>query len=318
MNAPRAIGVRAPYAAVPGAVHTWVDQTLGSPVVDHLDVVGGMSPGCATRLTCADGTRAFVKAVGVELNPDTPTMFRREIRVLGLLGADPLWARLMASYDVGGWVALLLEDVRGRHPDLADDDEMAQLLRETDRLAVVLGERVPTPPATPVAEEGGPHDFHDVVERWAGALDRTAETPLELLPDWVTADARDWATRVRALAGTGPARLVHWDIRNDNLLLRPTGELVFLDWGAALVGPDWLDPLLARLERVEQPWFDDSLATSPSLAAAGDDAVTAWLVGFCAFLAWRAETVLDVNLPTLQDFRRREARRLLTGAARRL
>ena len=32
-----------------------------------------MSPGCATRLVCEDGTRAFVKAVGTELNPKTPS-----------------------------------------------------------------------------------------------------------------------------------------------------------------------------------------------------------------------------------------------------
>ena len=49
-----------------------------------------------------------------------------------------------------------------------------------------------------------------------------------------------------ALAGHPMDRLVHWDIRNDNLLVRPTGEVVFVDWGAAGVGPDWLDPLLAR------------------------------------------------------------------------
>ncbi|MFT4081246.1 MAG: hypothetical protein QM638_01545 [Nocardioides sp.] len=41
--------------------------------------IGGMSPGCAARVRGADGTRAFVKAVGADLNPDTPTLFRREI-----------------------------------------------------------------------------------------------------------------------------------------------------------------------------------------------------------------------------------------------
>lgn len=111
---------------------------------------------------------------------------------------------------------------------------------------------------------------------------------------------------------------MHWDIRDDNLLVRPTGEIVFLDWGAAGVGADWLDPLLARLERVESPWFDASLATSPALARAGDDAVTAWLAGFGTFLAWRAVTAVDVNLPTIGEFRRRESRRFLGAAARRL
>ncbi len=56
------------------------------------------------------------------------------------------------------------------------------------------------------------------------------------------------------------------------------------------MGPGWVDPLLARLERVEDPWFDASLASSPELAAAGDLAVDAWLVGFATALALRAHT----------------------------
>jgi aminoglycoside phosphotransferase (APT) family kinase protein len=77
---------------------------------------------------------------------------------------------------------------------------------------------------------------------------------------------------VRALAEEPMETVVHWDIRDDNLLQRPDGEIVFLDWGACGVGPDWLDPLLARLERVEHPWFDDSLRSSPALVRAGDGA----------------------------------------------
>ena len=92
-----------------------------------------MSPGCATRLTCADGTRAFVKAVGAELNPDTPGLFRREIGVLDHLGEHELWARLLASYDDGAWVALLIEDVEGRHPDFGDAAELDAVLPAVDR-----------------------------------------------------------------------------------------------------------------------------------------------------------------------------------------
>src|SRR5262245_43475464 len=117
MTKPRAVGVRMPYADVPARVRRWVDDTLGSPVNGWEDQVGGMSPGCATRLVAADGTRAFVKAVGAELNPDTPTLFRREVEVLRLIGDDPLWAGLRSSYDEDGWVTLLLEDVSGGHPD---------------------------------------------------------------------------------------------------------------------------------------------------------------------------------------------------------
>jgi hypothetical protein len=301
---------------MPAHVRDWVADELGSPVVEAADQVGGMSPGCATRLMCEDGTRAFVKAVGLDLNPRTPVMFRREITTFNLIGSHELWADLRASYDDGDWVAILLEDIEGRHPDLDDDATMDTLLRETERLSSVLGERVPDPPA-PDPDNGGLADLREGFHTWADCVARAEEIPAVLLPDWIRGDIGTWEPLVRSLA-EGEVELVHWDIRNDNLLERPTGELVFLDWGAASVGPAWLDPLLARLERVELPWFDDSLASSPSLAAAGDTAVDAWLVGFATFLAWRAHTAVDVNLPTLNDFRISESRRMLVGAERRL
>jgi hypothetical protein len=301
---------------MPDHVQAWAADELGAPVVAAYDQVGGMSPGCATRLLGADGRRAFVKAVGKELNPKTPELFRRELTALSLIGAHELWAALLASYDDGDWVAIMLEDVEGEHPDLRDDATMDLLLRETDQLGMVLAERVPDPPA-PDPDNGGLGDLRDGFQVMADAVGRAEEIPPELLPDWVRRDTGTWEPLVRGLADH-EVRLVHWDVRNDNLLERPTGELVFLDWGAASLGPAWIDPLLARLERVEEPWFDAALASSPALVAAGELVVDAWLVGFATFLAWRAHTAVDVNLPTLNDFRISESQRLLAGAGRRL
>jgi hypothetical protein len=301
---------------MPEQVRAWAEDQLGAPVAEAHDQVGGMSPGCATRLVGANGQRAFVKAVGSGLNPHTPLLFRREITVLDLIGSHELWARKLASYDDGDWVAVMLEDVEGEHPDLSDDVTMDLLLRETERFAQVLEERVPDPPA-PDPLNGGLSDLRAGFHEWADAVARAPEVPADLLPEWVRRDTATWEPLVRGLADH-EVRLVHFDIRDDNLLQRPTGELVFLDWGGAGVGPGWLDPLLARLERVEDPWFDASLASSPALVAAGDLAVDAWLVGFAAFLAWRAHTAVDVNLPTLNDFRIGWSRSILVGAERRL
>ncbi len=325
MTAPRAVGVHLPYDALPGAVRDWVAATLRSAVVSAVDQAGGMSPGCVSRLVCADGSRAFLKAVGAELNPDSPALYRREALALGLLGSHPRWADLVASYDDGGWVALLLEDVEGRHPDLADDAEMARLLAATDDLVAVMAARVPEPPA-PATEpaatlplyRAGPVDLRAVFRDWRDSMDRVGDLPADLAPAWLTARAAGLRDGVAALADLPADRVVHWDVRVDNLLQRPTGEIVFVDWGAFGVGPAWLDPLLARLERVDSPWFDDSLGSSPALAAAGDDLVTAWLVGIGTHLAWRAHTAVDHNLPTLAAFRRTESARFLVGAARRL
>ncbi len=91
---PPAAGVRRRYDEVPDRVRAWVEARLGSPVVTAFE-----QPGCATRVVCADGTRAFVKAVGPELNPDTPAMFRREAYALSLPGDHPLWASLLDVLD---------------------------------------------------------------------------------------------------------------------------------------------------------------------------------------------------------------------------
>jgi aminoglycoside phosphotransferase (APT) family kinase protein len=279
---------------------------------------GGMSPGCATRLVTADGTRAFVKAVGAELNPDSPSLFRREVEALGLIGDDPLWADLVASYDDGSWVALVLEDVEGRHADLRDDREMETLLAATDRLGARLAAVPPPTRLTDTFAGPGFIDVSAVLARWVEAVALLPDLPDDLVPASLRGRAERCRELSRVLLDPWPGHLAHWDIRNDNLLVRTDGSLVFVDWGACAVGPDWVDPLLARLERVDTPWFDDSLATSTALVAAGDDAVTAWLLGFGCHLAWRSTTAVDVGLPTLNDFRRTESRRVLAGAARRL
>jgi hypothetical protein len=311
VTAPRAVGVRLRYDAVPAGVRAWVEETLGSPVVSTAEQVGGMSPGCATRVTCADGTRAFVKAVGVELNPDTPGLFRREVGVLEHLGAHELWARLLASYDDGAWVALLIEDVEGRHPDFTHATELEAVLAGTDRLSEILRER-DVPSSVDLV------DVAFVLRRWAESLSTLAEAPSAApVPDWLRADPYGWADVLREHADRPMPHVAHWDIRVDNLLRRPDGEIVFLDWGAAARGPAWADPILARLERVDDPWFDDSIGASPALAEAGDAVVTAFLAGFGAHLAVRSLVAVDVNLPTLNDFRIRESRRMLEAVARR-
>ena len=311
VTAPRAIGVRLPYDGVPPPVRAWVERTLGSPVVGVAEQVGGMSPGCATRLTCADGTRAFVKAVGAALNPDTPTLFRREIGVLEHIGEHELWARLLASYDDGDWVALLIEDVEGRHPDFTDDAELEAVLEGTDRVAEVLQQR-DVPADVPLVE------VRSVFGKWADCLATLDDAPAEApLPEWLRDDPYGWADVLREHSTRPMSQVAHWDIRVDNLLRRPGGEIVFVDWGTAARGPAWVDPLLARLERVDEPWFDRSIASSPALAAAGDDAVTAFVAGFAAHMAVRSVTAVDVNLPTLNDFRITESRRMLDAVSRR-
>ena len=140
----RAVGVRTAYTEIPGRIRSWVDAILGSPVIGIEEQVGGMSPGCATRVVTETGARAFVKAVGPELNPLTPDMFRTEVTVLSHLPDHPLWARLVAALDEPGeWVALILEDVPGRHADTTSHEDIGLVLEGAAALTEQLSGRAP-------------------------------------------------------------------------------------------------------------------------------------------------------------------------------
>lgn len=302
-RAPRAVGVRIGYDDTPERVRGWADEVLGSPVVKRFEQIGGMSPGCATRVVTASGRRAFVKAVGPELNPMTPELFRHEARVLTHLGPDPLWADLLGVYDdPDGWVALLIEDVEGRHADLGDPTESRDVLEATDRLVARL------------AGEGRGLDIGSL----AGSLSRfesmwpvLRDLPAEILPRWCldVADAMQERQAALVAAATGQ-HLVNYDIRNDNLLVRPDGTVVFVDWGVSRTGAAWMDPLVVRLEWVEHPLFDRLVADSKWLREV-DEHVTTFLFTFGAWLAFRTTEADDTGLPTFDSFRRGESARLL-------
>src|SRR4051812_20662390 len=71
-------GTRVPYDALPGSLHAWTEDVLGSPVTESVTQHGGFSPGAAARLRCADGSRAFLKAVSADVNAESPSLHRRE------------------------------------------------------------------------------------------------------------------------------------------------------------------------------------------------------------------------------------------------
>ncbi len=313
-SAPRAVGVRTRYDAIPERVRTWVDTTLGSPVVGIEEQVGGMSPGCATRVVTEAGTRAFVKAVGPELNPLTPDMFRNEARVLARLHDHPLWAGLLASYDEpGDWVALLLEDVPGRHADTTSPDDVASVLGAAAMLCDEL------------AGLGADLDLatcRDSLLRFGQVWDEVPGLPSGVLPTWVGEHLEDLRKSYDGLLQQADGdHLVHGDLRNDNILVRTgdrAGSVVFVDWGMSRTGPAWYDPLLLCLEWVEDPVFDELLHTFPALRGLGEENVTAYLATLGSWLAYRNTVAEDIGLPTLSDFRRRESARLLEGARRRI
>jgi hypothetical protein len=306
----RAVGVRLPYNAVPTAVQTWVEEACGASVVDAVTQPGGMSPGCAVRLRLANGGRAFVKAVGPELNPQTPELFRVETDVLSRLPAVPWRPKLQASYDDGAWVALLLEDIDGRHPDWTDPADIARVLAAVQRQSAEL---TPPPPGIDVRSAA------EQALRWTTTLQSATDAELAALPDWLDLGAPPITSLIARLpGGLRGETLCHWDVRNDNVLIRPDHTVVFVDWGTARRGPGWADAAIFALEWADTSRFEEILDAVEDSRRLDAEALTAFLLLLGAHLTIMGTRPAPPGLPTMPAFRSREGARFLTGARRRL
>ncbi|HYM96867.1 MAG TPA: phosphotransferase [Candidatus Sulfotelmatobacter sp.] len=165
-------------------------------------------------------------------NPDTPDIHRREAMILAALPANVPAPRLLWSYDEGGWVALCLEDVDGRHPGepwtLHDLDlVVSALIRMTAGLT-------PSPIAVDRTASGA---FATSINGWQIAYERGEDR----LGAWELKNL----DRLAALEALAPAAahgetLLHFDTRADNLLI--SGDRVYvLDWPWARTGAWWID-----------------------------------------------------------------------------
>ncbi len=310
---PRAVGERVDLDALPAHVLAWLEQELGGRVVAATTQLGGMSPGPASRIVLDTGAGYFVKAVGLTLNAITPRLHRRELTVLRQLPPAPYRPALVAGYDDGDWVVLVLEDVDGRHPDLDDDATVAAL-----RAAVRDQTSSLTP--NPIVSDG--EDLSSTVTRWNReilAADRTA------LPPWWRSHEADLLSRLAALPARLPAEsFCHLDVRDDNMLIRRDGSPVLFDWGMSRPGPAWVDEVLLDLHVVRSTAFDERVAAIPMHGATAysrderDDIVTDVVLALATSIALLAAGPAPEGLPRLTSFRRRESAMLLDGARRRL
>jgi len=141
--------------------------------------------------------------------------------------------RLLDVYDDGEWVALVYEEVGGRHPAVPwKSDEVERVAGAVDDLGAALR---PSPwPDAP--------GFADANSTFLGVWRELAAAPPPDLDPWLrrrldrlAAQETDVAELVRGDA------LVQTDIRSDNLLLTPDGGVVFLDWAWTCNGAPWLD-----------------------------------------------------------------------------
>lgn len=240
---------RSTWADLPYSVQAWVEEELGSPVVGAESQSGGYSLGTADRLVTASGRRAFLKAVDARLHPHTADLHRQEGRITASFPSSTPTPAVLATCDFSGvdgagWVALLLEDIEGRHPESPwQKEELAAVFRALESMS-----QVPVNPSLnlPAIEA----DLTEELIFWhklarGVTLEQLAyirgtdsyQELVDLLP-FVNQKAAEFAAFVdeHLVAHLAGSSYVHTDLRGDNILIRPTGEAVLIDWPWATVG----------------------------------------------------------------------------------
>lgn len=295
---PLATGSRLQWTEVPGRVRAAVERQLGSPVVSATNQRGGFSPGPAARIACADGTRAFVKVAGLPVNEESVKLHRREARVSAAL---PSWVpapRLLHVYDDGEWVALTFEEIAGRLP--AAPWRPADLEPVLDALQQLATRGTPCPVP----------DLRPAQDKLARAFGRyrelAAEPPAEPLTRWELANLDTLIDLVDAtVAASAGDTLVHLDVRSDNVLLGPAGQVWLVDWPWAVVGAPWIDSAMLTVETAIHGLDAQSIVdASPLLSTVDPPILTGFIAGLAALWAHAYRLPAPPGLPTLRPFQR--------------
>lgn len=294
---------RLPWASVPAHIRAVVDARLGSPVVRAVSQDGGFSPGAAARLWCADGTTAFAKAVSLGQNQHTPLLHRTEARIAAQLPASAPVPRFRFAHDDGDWVVLVFDASPGRVPPLPWTFETAA------RVAAAVGElsRALTP--CPVAEVMPVTTLlADDLTTWA----RLTEDPPADLDPWEHRNLDRLVGLGERLLAPGSAlsgdTLLHLDLRADNILLEPSGRVVFVDWPWACRGAAWIDLVLFALDPMVHGGFDPEVVVNSvgnGLTGVDPEAVSGLLLSLAGMWALSCRAPVPPGMPTLRAHQRR-------------
>lgn len=300
-------GARMSWWDVPPDIRGRVEEILGSSVMEARSQSGGFSPGSADRVLTEAGHRAFVKTASLAVNPDAPGIHRAEAAITARLPAWVPAPRFIGAVDEPEWVALVLEDIEGRHPATPwTADELEAVLDALHGMTTIAPP--PELPATDAAAELG-----WLGQRWNTLASGTGALPT--MPDGLDRWANSHLREFQEAASLAPAdvvgdRLVHLDVRADNLLIRPNGQVVLVDWPWAARGVGWLDALALLINvRYFDPTFDveDLIARHAVFADMTPEAATRVLIALAGFFTEASTRAPVPGIPTLRIFQRDQA-----------
>lgn len=289
---------------LPEHVHTHIADLIGSTVTHVRSTTSGFSPGFAGIVHGADGGVTFVKATSAKLHPFSIDLGRREIVVNAALPASVRAPAMEFSHDDGDWALAGFEVIDGRAPALPwTEAGLAEALAAISDLSEIQ-----------VDEADGFRAFSDLLaeafRHWTEfaslpAAEQSARALNRPWGEWVLRHADTLATWERdAPAASAGNRLIHADLRADNMIRDVAGDVWLVDWPHAMMGAPWVD-LVGFLPSVQMQGggpcaahFRDH-ALGRSVEHEELRAVVAAVAGFFLLGSWEPA---PEQIPTVREF----------------
>jgi aminoglycoside phosphotransferase (APT) family kinase protein len=222
---------RLQWTDVPTPLRARLEDALGAPVTDTVTPAGGFGHQLAAALRLAGGRRVFVKAA-----PDDDPLTAANVHEAAVLDALPSGVaapELLGIHRAADWTAVVIAHLDGPHPDLSPaSGDAGQTWARLDKLTsspapAPYAAAVSTTPSTAAALHG-----------WDELL---SDPPADLAPA-----ARDRLPQLVELEAVWPAlargnRIVHGDLRADNMVRDRHLGVTFVDWAHATTGPACID-----------------------------------------------------------------------------
>lgn len=301
---------RLEWPHLPPHVRALVERRCGSPVVRAESQGAGFTPGFASVLECADGSRHFVKAASTKAQRMFAAAYREEARKLAALPAEAPAPRLLWVHDgdgeAGDWVVLGIEYVAARTP------RRPWTLPDLERCVAMtasLAQALTPPPAGLVLDE-----FVAEMADWPAYWQRLAADPparltglpgLPRLPGFGEHAAEAAALAAGFAAVCAGDTVVHTDVRDDNLLLTDDGRVLLCDWNWPVRGAAWLDTVLLMIgPRGDGIDVEPVLAAAPALAGVPAASVDALLGLVTGYFLWSAAQPVPPASPHVRDAQR--------------
>lgn len=279
---------RIDWVHLPPHIRRAVEQKLHTTVVDSFSCDSGFTPGLASVLLCADGTRHFIKAASLKAQPGSAKAYREEARKARTLPPGLAAPRLRWTIDGDEWLVLGFEHVEGRAPArpwTAGD------LAAASRMLVDTATRLTPAPGLGVS------DIADEFGTWPSYWKHVADTRPSL-PG--LAEAAELAAGFAEV--TAGDTLVHGDVRDDNLIVRPDGSVVLCDWNWPVRGAAWIDSLVLLIgPRGDGLDVEAHIAGHPLLSSVEPEAIDRVLALLAGFFLWSGDQPRVSNSPWLRE-----------------